>query len=691
MSGLSAKQEEAVAQLRELIGGADADADVATNVLRSVDWDVERAADFLFGNAGSAPEASASTSASGSSSSAARGGAPRMEEFDIDDSQQGEFENAHRAREHEHEHEPEYPPRQRNPPVPTAPNTFARPLLTLLTFPLHVLSSMFKFIFTILRIPVPQFRFMGMNLGLNLSLGGYRPLHSRGGAPGTSGPERWLRALEEETGAVAVSRRVQAKGSSTATADPGAGSSTLTSRAAAGSSTGANGIWEDGRKYLPDFTISTYEDFLRRCQNETKIGCIVLVSEEHDDVPEFKRSTLTDPAFVKALYDNDMLVWGGDVRDHEAWSASQKLQATTYPFVAFVALQPRRTAGVSSFTTTASSSTSTNPSTNPPTLTVLSRHQGPSLPHTSTPLAPAGPTAAHTLTHHITAQLLPRVTPYIAQLRAHAQSLVRERELRAEQDAAFARAARADKERIERRVREEKEREDEARRRAETERREVERQKREKEERVRKEEERMVWRRWARRVLVTGTGTDKTNDAGEKPLRVAIRLPSGARVVHTFPSSSSSTLTSLYALVDSHLIPPTHPASEDPSPPISMATSKESFTTLLESHIVQEQESALPSDKGPAAGFWPFLIVGAYPRAEIPWAPHTPLSAVEALRGGGQVVVELLRSPSEKTRSGSGTPRSSLNGERGTVQGNGSAGAQVDDDDDDGYATEESE
>ncbi len=34
----------------------------------------------------------------------------------------------------------------------------------------------------------------------------------------------------------------------------------------------------------------------------------------------FCRSTLTDPGFVKILHENDIAVWGGDVRDREAWS-----------------------------------------------------------------------------------------------------------------------------------------------------------------------------------------------------------------------------------------------------------------------------------------------------------------------------------------------------------------------------------
>jgi len=31
------------------------------------------------------------------------------------------------------------------------------------------------------------------------------------------------------------------------------------------------------------------------------------------------RSTLTDPAFVNVLLDNDFIVWGGDIRDKAAW------------------------------------------------------------------------------------------------------------------------------------------------------------------------------------------------------------------------------------------------------------------------------------------------------------------------------------------------------------------------------------
>lgn len=120
-----------------------------------------------------------------------------------------------------------------------------------------------------LRIPIPQLRFS------NLSF--YRPLPRR--ALSRGGPDRWVRELEEETGAVCIGRANVPRGVSTSTALNGAGPSSLTARPHGG----------DDSKLLPDFTLGSYDEALRICQKEARIGCIILVSEEHDDVTEFKR------------------------------------------------------------------------------------------------------------------------------------------------------------------------------------------------------------------------------------------------------------------------------------------------------------------------------------------------------------------------------------------------------------------
>ncbi|KAF8193029.1 hypothetical protein BJ912DRAFT_1021722 [Pholiota molesta] len=440
-----------------------------------------------------------------------------------------------------------------------------RPLLALLAAPLHVLSGLVRLLFGVLRLP------------------------------------RWLRELEEETGAVSVGRAQVPRG-------------LVVDVACRRGGAGALGL-EDGRKYLPDFVVCGYEEMLRTCQREAKIGCVVLVSAEHDDVAEFKRSTLTDPAFVRILHENEIIVWGGDVRDQDAWSASEKLQATTYPFVAFVALQPRRSP-------LASPSQSTSA---PPTLTVLSRHQGPATP------AQSGPTAAATLTAHLRDRLLPR--------RARTQ----DRDLRAEQDRAFHAAAARDKARIERKMQEEREARTLVWEREERERREARDRERAEELRRRRAGERMGWRRWTRRVI--------------GGLRIAIRLPSGARVVHAF--APGATLTALYAAVDALLVPAEFAAADDPLCPPE---------AKLEAHVLADG-----GDTGVDA-YWGFKVASAYPRVEIPWRTGARLGEVEVLKGGGQVVVELVKEQDGRRRS---IEREDQNGSE--------------EDEDDGYHTEESE
>lgn len=91
--------------------------------------------------------------------------------------------------------------------------------------------------------------------------------------------DRWVRQLEDETGA---NRRARYDSSSYSTgAEAGPGPSTLSRR---------NEAAGEGIR-LPEFYLGSYEEALRVCQQEARILCCILVSEEHDDVPEFKRYT----------------------------------------------------------------------------------------------------------------------------------------------------------------------------------------------------------------------------------------------------------------------------------------------------------------------------------------------------------------------------------------------------------------
>ncbi|KAG7442218.1 uncharacterized protein BT62DRAFT_1079531 [Guyanagaster necrorhizus] len=528
MDGLTPSQLQALNQLRDLTNGGDDD--VAIGVLSSVEWDVQRAADMIFGTG------------SGSGSLPPR----RVEQFEVDDSQQGVDDD-------------------NNWPQRTTFTSNPRPsiLATLFTYPLHVLSSIFRFVFSVLRIPIPHIPFLSLHF--------YRPLRMSRGA------DSWIRDLEEETGAVCIGRRGMGVGVASGVVGV-AGPSTLM-RPGRGESS------DDGRKYLPDFSLGTYEDTLRRCQKEARIGCIVLVSEEHDDDAEFKRfrycplsTTLTDPDFVNLLTNNDFIVWGGDVRDLEAYSASEKLQASTYPFVAFVAIQPTRHLQSSS---------------PPPTLTILSRHQG------------LRETTASKLLNHLQDNVIPRVQPYMERVRNSQRALERDRTLRQQQDQAFADTARRDKERIFAKMAEERRAQEEAAR-----------VQREAEQRKKTESERMVWRRWARSALL------RPENPSDR-LRIAVRLPEGRRLMRRF--GPADTLTALYAFVDTEFIPARFAIQDDPPSPSEPGD--------VEARI---------DEMGGQADWWGFTLHSAYPRVEVPWEPRKRLGDVACLKdGGGQLIVEV--------------------------------------------------
>jgi len=258
-----------------------------------------------------------------------------------------------------------------------------------------------------------------------------------------------------------------------------------------------------------------------------KVLCVVLLSSEHDDVPEFRSAVLTDITLVRTLTDNDFIVWGGDIRENEAYQASLKLGATTYPFVAFVSLHPVPTHLGSGSSRSGSG----------PRLTVLSRHEGP----------PATTTSATTLQAHITTSLLPRVTPLLSRLRSERWNRAQERSLRDEQDRAFEEAATKDKERVQAKQQAERQAIAEEQSRLAAQR-----------DLTAQTERKAQWRRWARKHMVPS----EPNAATDGGLRIGVLMPNGKRGIRRFASDGDA--EDVYAFVESLLIPTTELEEEDP-------------------------------------------------------------------------------------------------------------------------------
>jgi FAS-associated factor 2 len=458
-------------------------------------------------------------------------------------------------------------------------------LFSILTSPLtitvNIISSLFHFIFRVLRIPVPR-----LNI-LNISLPGGAPRHGRTRRGSYSDDpavvaERWVRELEEETGALCISkaRALEAHEANVSLDEPGPSNRVIQRHAAK-------------RKTLPDFFVGGYDAALRLAQQEARVLSVVLTCEEHDDVPPFRRDVLTDPELVRVLTDNNIIVWGGDVRDRDGYQGMQalfpdsgpskpnspaglKLDATTYPFVAFISLYARLG--------------------KPDALTVITRHCGPSTTFTS----------ASALSTHIQNTVLPRVAPVLNRKRAEIRARTAERELRAEQDRAFQESQRKDYERIAKRREEERRRKEEE-----------ERAQREVAERHKRKEEHIHWRRFARRVVAP-----KEISGSKSAVRVGVRLPNGKLVVRKFEPTDS--ITGLYAFVDAQMIPAQYSPEDDPSePPAGHCYAGDADTHDWE---------------------WGFKLAVAFPKSAIPWTKGSQMKIgdVEALKGGANLVIEML-------------------------------------------------
>lgn len=90
--------------------------------------------------------------------------------------------------------------------------------------------------------------------------------------------DRWVRQLEEDTGAYKAGKTDTSATASGAEAGPGP--TTLSKRSE---------TFRSHAKCLPDFHIGSYDSVLKRAEKERRPLSVVILSEEHDDTPEFKK------------------------------------------------------------------------------------------------------------------------------------------------------------------------------------------------------------------------------------------------------------------------------------------------------------------------------------------------------------------------------------------------------------------
>ena len=78
-------------------------------------------------------------------------------------------------------------------------------------------------------------------------------------------------------------------------------------------------------------------------KKELKFLLVVLMSPEHDDTESFVRETLLNPELVNFIKDptNNLILWGGNMLDSEAYQVSAEYACTKFPFSALVCLTPK--------------------------------------------------------------------------------------------------------------------------------------------------------------------------------------------------------------------------------------------------------------------------------------------------------------------------------------------------------------
>ncbi|KXJ89407.1 thioredoxin-like protein [Microdochium bolleyi] len=243
---------------------------------------------------------------------------------------------------------------------------------------------------------------------------------------------------------------------------------------------------------------------LDEAKKELKFLIMVLVSPEHDDTESFTRETLLSPDVTAFINDpqNNIILWGGNVLDSEAYQVATEYNATKFPFTCVVCLTPREG--------------STR-------MSIVKRLVGPVAPQT------------------YVAELQAAITKYapdLASARAERTAQEVTRNLRNEQDSAYERSLAVDRER----ARQRKEAEAAAALAEKTAQEEAEAA-----ERLARLREQ--WRRW--RATTIAPEPDSTANAKDI-VRLALKMPEGSgagqRIVRKF--AATTTVEELYAFVE---------------------------------------------------------------------------------------------------------------------------------------------
>lgn len=87
---------------------------------------------------------------------------------------------------------------------------------------------------------------------------------------------------------------------------------------------------------VPNWFLGSYSQALEKASSEMRYLLVYLQSDDHDDTIEYNRSVLCSAAFANLLKRRQFVIWGGNVRNTEAFQVFQVLQGSTFPYLALI-------------------------------------------------------------------------------------------------------------------------------------------------------------------------------------------------------------------------------------------------------------------------------------------------------------------------------------------------------------------
>lgn len=237
-----------------------------------------------------------------------------------------------------------------------------------------------------------------------------------------------------------------------------------------------------------DFFEGGYTSALYIAKRDARFLLVYLHSDEHDDTNTFVNETLLHDNFIEFLQEHNILIWGGNVRESEAYQVSNVLGVNKYPFLALLSLKTQTTETPEGTTTSA------------PTLSVITKTQG--------------LISQDKLIDKLSSQI-ERLEPTLVTIRAERQQEELSRVIREQQDQAYQLSLQRDRQKQEER----------------------------RQQRL-LEKNKEQWLKWRAFTLHPEVDASKKGEYS----RIAIRLSGGERVLRRF--AKNVTIEEIYAFVE---------------------------------------------------------------------------------------------------------------------------------------------